>query len=148
MMLADAISSATSEHAVYFLVAAYVESLHHFHRSLGIPERVIALPLAGLDDLEERLRLLGDGLGSTRQPPPPPHAPAARGEAPANTGRPAAHQDHRTTRRAGGKAKTNPPGPAARGVGGGGTRPPAPRPLRRGGLCSAAPAGSAGGEIE
>ena len=68
MMLADAISSATSEHAVYFLVAAYVESLHHFHRSLGIPERVIALPLAGLDDLEERLRLLGDGLGSTRQP--------------------------------------------------------------------------------
>jgi len=68
MMLADAISSATSEHAVYFLVAAYVESLHHFHRSLGIPERVIALPLAGLDDLEERLRLLGDALGSTRQP--------------------------------------------------------------------------------
>ena len=44
MMLADAISSATSEHAVYFLVTAYVESLHHFHRSLGIPERVIALP--------------------------------------------------------------------------------------------------------
>jgi hypothetical protein len=68
MMLADAISSATSEHAVYFLVAAYVESLHHFHRSLGIPERVIALPVAGLDDLEERLRLLRDTLGSTRQP--------------------------------------------------------------------------------
>ena len=33
MMLADAIDSAVSEHAVYFLVTAYVESLHHFHTS-------------------------------------------------------------------------------------------------------------------
>jgi hypothetical protein len=37
-------------------------------RSLGIPERVIALPLAGVHDLKERLRLLLDTLGSTRQP--------------------------------------------------------------------------------
>jgi hypothetical protein len=60
MMLADAIDSAVSEHAVYFLVTAYLESLHHFHRSLGIPERVIALPLGGVDDLDERVRALRD----------------------------------------------------------------------------------------
>jgi hypothetical protein len=57
-MLADAIDSAVSEHTVYFLVTAYVESLDHFHRSLRIPERVVALPLAGIDDLEERVRTL------------------------------------------------------------------------------------------
>jgi hypothetical protein len=58
MMLADAIDSAISEHAVYFLVTAYVESLHHFHTSLGLPERVIALPLGGTADLVERIRIL------------------------------------------------------------------------------------------
>lgn len=58
MMLADAIDSAVSEHAVYFLVTAYLESLGHFHTSLCIPERIVALPLAGIDDLEERVRTL------------------------------------------------------------------------------------------
>ncbi|MGZ8267932.1 MAG: hypothetical protein ACXW20_10240 [Burkholderiales bacterium] len=58
MMIADAIDSATTEHAVYFLVTAYIESLHHFHRSLGIPERVIELPIAGAEDLAERLAAL------------------------------------------------------------------------------------------
>jgi len=55
MMILDAIDTAASEHAVYFLVTAYIESLHHFHRSLGIPESVIKLPVAGVGDLEERL---------------------------------------------------------------------------------------------
>ena len=55
MMILDAINTAASEHAVYFLVTAYIESLHHFHRSLGIPESVIRLPVAGVGDLEERL---------------------------------------------------------------------------------------------
>jgi hypothetical protein len=58
MMLADAIDSAVSEHAVYFLITAYLESLHHFHTSLGLPERVIALPLGGLDDLGRRAQML------------------------------------------------------------------------------------------
>jgi hypothetical protein len=58
MMLADAIESAVSEHAVYFLVTAYIESLHHFHTSLRIPQRVIALPLGGEDDLAERAQAL------------------------------------------------------------------------------------------
>jgi hypothetical protein len=58
MMLADAIDSAVSEHAVYFLVTAYLESLHHFHTSLRIPECVVALPLGGMDDLMDRVRAL------------------------------------------------------------------------------------------
>jgi hypothetical protein len=63
MKLADAIDSAASEHAVYFLVTAYVESLHHFHRSLGVPERAIALPIGGLEDLTQRLLLLRENAG-------------------------------------------------------------------------------------
>jgi hypothetical protein len=58
MMIVDAISCAPSSHAVYFLVTAYLESLHQYHRSLGIPAEVIALPLAGVVDLEARLTAL------------------------------------------------------------------------------------------
>jgi hypothetical protein len=58
MTIVDAINSAASEHAVYFLVTAYIESLQHFHRGLGIPEAVVRLPLSGMDDLEERLTSL------------------------------------------------------------------------------------------
>lgn len=58
MTIVDAISSAPSTHAVYFLVTAYIESLHHYHNSLGIPEEVISLPLAGMDDLHARLDAL------------------------------------------------------------------------------------------
>jgi hypothetical protein len=60
MMLADAIESAVSEHAVYFLLTAYVESLQHFHTSLRIPQCAIELPLGGKDDLAERVRMLRD----------------------------------------------------------------------------------------
>jgi hypothetical protein len=67
MKLADAIDSATSEHAVYFLVTAYVESLHHFHRSLGVPERTIALPVSGVEDLTERLHLVRENVDPARE---------------------------------------------------------------------------------
>ena len=62
MTILDAINSAASEHAVYFLVTAYIESLQHFHRGLGIPEAVIKLPLSGVDDLEERLTSLKSSI--------------------------------------------------------------------------------------
>ena len=58
MMIVDAISTAPSRHAVYFLVTAYIESLHHYHNSLGIPAEVICLPVAGMGDLEARLTAL------------------------------------------------------------------------------------------
>ena len=73
MMILDAINDAASEHAVYFLVTAYIESLHHFHRSLGIPEGVVKLPVGGVRDLEERL----DTLRRTGSSPFEGEVPAA-----------------------------------------------------------------------
>lgn len=58
MMIVDAIHSASSGHAVYFLVTAYIESLHHYRTSHGIPEEVITLPVTGVDDLQARLDAL------------------------------------------------------------------------------------------
>ena len=55
MMILDAINTAQNEHAVYFLVTAYLESLQHFPRGLGLPKSVMQLPIGGLDDLEQRL---------------------------------------------------------------------------------------------
>ena len=60
MMIIEAIESAVSEHAVYFLASAYIESLHHFHRSLGIPHSIIVLPLHGVPDLRRRLAALSN----------------------------------------------------------------------------------------
>ena len=58
MMIVDAIRSAPSEHAVYFLVTAYMESLRHFEKSSGVPEPIMRLPIAGRDDLHQRRDLL------------------------------------------------------------------------------------------
>jgi hypothetical protein len=58
MRILDAIETAPSEHAVFFLVTAYLESLHHFQRGLGMPEDVFRLPVTGVMDLEERLASL------------------------------------------------------------------------------------------
>lgn len=63
MMILDAIDGAPSKHAVYFLVTAYIESLHHFHRGMGIPEPVVKLPVQGIADLEARLECLHDSAG-------------------------------------------------------------------------------------
>ena len=64
MMIVDAVSSAPSEHAVYFLVTAYMESLRHFERSCGVPQRVLDLPVAGAEDLRERLGTLRRTMSS------------------------------------------------------------------------------------
>jgi hypothetical protein len=61
MMILDAINGASNEHAVYFLVTAYLESLQHFPRGLGVPKSVMQLPLGGIDDLEQRLVSLQHG---------------------------------------------------------------------------------------
>jgi hypothetical protein len=63
-MIVDAVSSAPSEHAVYFLVTAYMESLRHFERSSGVPQRVLDLPVAGAADLGERLSTLRRTMSS------------------------------------------------------------------------------------
>ncbi|HEX2825520.1 MAG TPA: hypothetical protein VHP37_04185 [Burkholderiales bacterium] len=58
MMIIDAIRSAATQHAVYFLVTAYIESLRHFERSSGVPSDVLDLPLRDNADLERRARQL------------------------------------------------------------------------------------------
>ena len=54
MMIVDAIRAAATQHAVYFLVTAYIESLRHFERSSGVPAEVLELPIRDRGDLEQR----------------------------------------------------------------------------------------------
>ena len=88
MTIVDAISAAPSEHAVYFLVTAYIESLRHFERSARVPEPVLQLPISGRADLARRLDTLGNpyptrpGSGVPRQKSPwcsPPRRPPPDG---------------------------------------------------------------------
>ena len=58
MMILDAINSAASEHAVFFLVTAYLESLQHLHGAFGLPESVVTLPVGDCADLQQRLACL------------------------------------------------------------------------------------------
>jgi hypothetical protein len=58
MIIVDAINSAPTEHAVYFLVTAYIESLCHFNCSAGVPGPVLRLPISGPADLASRLDTL------------------------------------------------------------------------------------------
>jgi hypothetical protein len=62
MIIVDAISSAPTEHAVYFLVTAYIESLCHFECSTGVPQPVLRLPIAGPADLAARLNTLENNV--------------------------------------------------------------------------------------
>jgi hypothetical protein len=55
MMIHDAIRKANSEHTVYFLLTAYLDTLQ-FSRQL--PEHLTVLPIADLRDLESRFEKL------------------------------------------------------------------------------------------
>ena len=59
MQITDAIRTADTEHVVYFLLTAYIETLHYYDplRS-ALPEDVKRLPMSGLSDVAERLRAL------------------------------------------------------------------------------------------
>ena len=56
MKITQAIRNAESEHVVYFLLTAYVETLGYYDplRS-SLPEHVKALPVSGLPDVAQRL---------------------------------------------------------------------------------------------
>ena len=58
MMIVDAIRAAATQHSVYFLVTAYIESLRHFERSSGVPAEALELPIQGRDDLEHRAAII------------------------------------------------------------------------------------------
>jgi hypothetical protein len=55
MMLHDAIRNANTQHTVYFLLTAYLDTLQ-FSRKL--PEHLTVLPIADLNDLESRFEKL------------------------------------------------------------------------------------------
>jgi hypothetical protein len=59
LKITDAITTADTEHVVYFLLTAYVETLHYYDplRS-SLPEHVKRLPMAGISDVADRLRAL------------------------------------------------------------------------------------------
>ena len=63
MMIVDAIRSATTRHAVMFLVTAYIESLRHFERASGAPAKVLELPIDGEGGIDERMRMLHQHTG-------------------------------------------------------------------------------------
>jgi hypothetical protein len=64
LMITDAIKQAPSEHVVYFLLTAYVETLGCV--DLGIPEDVKRLPISGKPDVHERLGIMRDVLNRPR----------------------------------------------------------------------------------
>ena len=59
MKITEAIRIADTEHVVYFLLTAYVETLDYYDplRS-SLPEHVKRLPVTGISDVSERLRAL------------------------------------------------------------------------------------------
>lgn len=65
-MITEAIKSAQTEHVVYFLLTAYIETLGHTDSS-GIPTTVRRLPLRDKNDVRERLRLVRVKLYTRRR---------------------------------------------------------------------------------
>jgi hypothetical protein len=55
MMINDAIANANSDHTIYFLLTAYLDTLQ-FSRKL--PEHLTVSPITGLQDMESRLEQL------------------------------------------------------------------------------------------
>ena len=55
MMINDAIANATSEHAIYFLLTAYLDTLQ---LSRKLPETLTVSPITGLQDMESRFEKL------------------------------------------------------------------------------------------
>ncbi|MGZ5094423.1 MAG: hypothetical protein ACXWCY_20470 [Burkholderiales bacterium] len=68
MKITEAIKTADTEHVVYFLLTAYVETLDYYDplRSC-LPEHVKRLPMTGMSDVSERLRALRTAIGKYAQ---------------------------------------------------------------------------------
>jgi hypothetical protein len=55
MMINDAIADASSEHTIYFLLTAYLDTLQ---LSRKLPEHLTVSPITGLQDMESRFEKL------------------------------------------------------------------------------------------
>jgi len=54
-MITDVIAEAGSEHEIYFLLTAYLESVRFGDKFGLLPEHITKLPLSGLPDVRRRL---------------------------------------------------------------------------------------------
>src|ERR1041384_1636712 len=66
-MMTDAIRACTSEHAVYFLLTDYLETLARGEAALSIAPSVLRLPLQGREDVAARFRCLIEALVAPAQ---------------------------------------------------------------------------------
>jgi hypothetical protein len=63
LIITDAIKCADTEHVVYFLLTAYVETLDYYEPARSVvPPQVKRLPMVGKADVFERLRALRGAL--------------------------------------------------------------------------------------
>lgn len=58
MMIIDAISKASTEHEIYFLLTSYIEAVRYCDKLCHLPEPMRALPFRGTDDLKARVEAL------------------------------------------------------------------------------------------
>ena len=58
MMIGDAILRAATEHQVFFLVTAYIETARYCSTLNKLPQHFLQLPLAGVDDVKTRFDVL------------------------------------------------------------------------------------------
>lgn len=70
MMILEALRLATGEHAIYFLLTAYVETLHYYDETRSVlPPHVTKLPLTGKADVTARLRVFSQMAKKERHQP-------------------------------------------------------------------------------
>ena len=58
MLISDAIRTSQSEAAVHFLLTAYLDNLSRSESSSRLPKPIMRLPLAGDDDVRDRMLAL------------------------------------------------------------------------------------------
>lgn len=58
MMISDVMHQASSEHEIFFLLTAYVESLRYSDIPGALPEHLTRLPLSGTGDVHRRRNAL------------------------------------------------------------------------------------------
>ena len=64
MIIVDAIRRASTEHVVYFLLSAWLETLVHTGRARALPAEAARLPVQGSVDVRRRLRIIREKLAS------------------------------------------------------------------------------------
>jgi hypothetical protein len=70
LIIIDAIRRARTEHVVYFLLSAWLETLQYTGRARAFPAGVTVLPVRDDRDVIHRLRLIRRKLASDADTPP------------------------------------------------------------------------------